>query len=78
MLLGIKALSALLYRFDVHWIGKRPSDPWENLRLVVLLNHTSLYEPLAYSGGRHHVQIPSQLIPKLFKTLNMQIAPGER
>ena len=46
MLLGIKALSALFYRFDVHWIGELPSDPWENLRLVVLLNHTSLYEPL--------------------------------
>jgi hypothetical protein len=28
---------------------------------------------IAYSGGLHHVQIPSQLIPKLFKTLHMKI-----
>ena len=180
MLLSIKAISALFYRFNVRWIGELPPDPWENLRLVILLNHTSLYEPLfagflpvrflktlsqkglvpvadktlcrpvigrffrliagnvvpvsrmrdntwegflkklrpgsmviiapegrmkrangldvdgnpmtvrggvadllqgitngrmliAYSGGLHHVQVPSQLIPKPFKTLNMQI-----
>ena len=28
---------------------------------------------IAYSGGLHHVQIPTQLIPKLFKTLYMRI-----
>ena len=180
MLLGIKALSAMFYRFNVSWICDTPPDPWADLRLVLLLNHTSLYEPLfigflpnrflkniadnglvpvadktlsrhlvglfyrivaknvvpitrlrddtwemflnkitpktlvimapegrmkretgldvegkpmtvrggvadviqkipsgrmliAYSGGLHHVQIPSQLIPKPFKTLNMKI-----
>ena len=180
MLLGIKALSAIFYRFNVSWIGETPLDPWSDLRLVLLLNHTSLYEPLftgflpkrflkniaqsglipvadktlsrhligyfyrivaknvvpitrlrddtwemflkmvtpkaivimapegrmkratgldvegkpmtvrggvadiiqkipsgrmliAYSGGLHHVQIPSQLIPKLFKTLHMKM-----
>ena len=26
---------------------------------------------LAYSGGLHHVQVPGQLVPKLFKTLRM-------
>lgn len=45
-LMGIKAFSVLFYRFKVRWIGELPSDPWANLRLVVLLNHTSLYEPL--------------------------------
>jgi hypothetical protein len=180
MLLSIKALSAMFYRFNVSWVGDTPPDPWADLRLVLLLNHTSLYEPLftgflpnrflkniaqnglvpvadktlgrhlvgyfyrivaknvvpitrlrddtwemflkkvtsktlvimapegrmkratgldvegkpmtvrggvadiirkiplgrmliAYSGGLHHVQIPSQLIPKLFKTLHMKI-----
>ena len=179
-LLGIKALSAIFYRFNVSWVGETPPDPWSDLRLVLLLNHTSLYEPLftgclpnrflkniaqsglipvadktlsryligyfyrivaknvvpitrlrddtwekflkmvtskaivimapegrmkratgldvdgkpmtvrggvadiiqkissgrmliAYSGGLHHVQIPSQLIPKLFKTLHMKL-----
>jgi hypothetical protein len=28
---------------------------------------------IAYSGGLHHVQVPSQLIPRPFKTLKMQI-----
>ena len=46
MLLGIKAISALFYRYDIRWIGELPPDPWTDLRLVVLLNHTSLYEPL--------------------------------
>lgn len=45
-LIGIKTFSAMFYRFRIHWIGELPSDPWKNLRLVVLLNHTSLYEPL--------------------------------
>jgi len=179
-LLGIKALSAIFYRFNVSWVGETPPDPWSDLRLVLLLNHTSLYEPLftgflpnrllkniaqfglipvadktlsrhligyfyrivaknvvpitrlrddtwekflkmvtskaivimapegrmkratgldvdgkpmtvrggvadiiqkissgrmliAYSGGLHHVQIPSQLIPRLFKTLHMKL-----
>lgn len=180
LLLGVKFFSATFYRFHIRWIGNIPSDPWSNLRLVLLMNHTSLYEPLfagflpprflrniacdglvpvadktlrrplvgrffrfvaknvvpvtrlrddswdrfirtihakslvilapegrmkrangldlegkpmtirggiadllqtipngrmliAYSGGLHHIQIPDQLIPKLFKTLQMKI-----
>lgn len=45
-LIGIKTFSALFYRFRIRWIGELPSDPWQNIRLVLLLNHTSLYEPL--------------------------------
>lgn len=45
-LLVTKALSRLFYRFEVDWIGRLPTDPWKNIRLVVLLNHTSLFEPL--------------------------------
>jgi hypothetical protein len=45
-LLGIKSFSAIFYRFNVSWIGDVPSDPWSNLRIVLLLNHTSLYEPI--------------------------------
>ena len=180
LLLGIRTFSAAFYRFNIQWIGKLPPDPWANLRLVLLMNHTSLYEPLfagflpnrflrniaykgvvpvadktinrlmvgqffrnvagnvvsisrtrdhtwqrflaelkpdslviiapegrmkrangldiqgrkmtvrggvadllraipggrmliAYSGGLHHIQVPNQLIPKLFKTLHMKI-----
>ena len=28
---------------------------------------------LAYSGGLHHIQVPGQLLPKPFKTLEMSL-----
>jgi Acyltransferase len=46
LLLGIKSLSAMFYRYNIRWIGQMPRDPWADLRVVLLLNHTSLYEPL--------------------------------
>lgn len=49
-LLAIKAISRLLYRVDMPWIAGAPDDPWEDVRLVAILNHTSLFEPL-YAGG---------------------------
>jgi len=180
LLLCVKLFSATFYRFKINWLGTVPADPWNDLRLVLVLNHTSLYEPLfagflpnrflksiahnglvpvadktlkrpvvglfyrvvagnvvpvtrlrdnswahfldkvqpsslvvlapegrmkrangmdlegmpmtirggvadlllaipggrmliAYSGGLHHVQVPNQMIPKLFKTLRMNI-----
>ena len=46
LLLTTKYVSRLFYRFEVEWIGRLPKDPWKNIRLVLLLNHTSLFEPL--------------------------------
>lgn len=46
MLLATKAISRFFYRYEVDWIGRLPKDPWKNIRLVLLLNHTSLFEPL--------------------------------
>lgn len=46
LLLMIKSFGRMFYRFKVSWIGAIPRDPWENLRLVIFLNHTSLFEPL--------------------------------
>jgi hypothetical protein len=46
LLLGIKAVSRVFYDFDVQWVGAVPKAPWEGLRLIAFLNHTSLYEPL--------------------------------
>ena len=50
MLRAIKATSRLFYHHDMRWIGDVPRDPWADLRLVAILNHTSLYEPL-FAGG---------------------------
>ena len=49
LLLGLRTFSAAFYRFNIQWVGRVPSDPWAHLRLVLLMNHTSLYEPL-YAG----------------------------
>lgn len=63
----------MFYRFDIAWTGNLPGDPWADLRLVLILNHTSLYEPL-FAGW-----VPNRflrdlsrngLIPIADKTLN--------
>ncbi len=47
ILFSLKILSRVFYRFDFDFIGKLPpGDPWRGIRLVVFLNHTSLFEPV--------------------------------
>jgi hypothetical protein len=47
LLFSLKILSRIFYRHDWDWVGaKLPGNPWKGLRLVVFLNHTSLFEPL--------------------------------
>lgn len=43
---GMKALTRIFYRFEVRHIEPWPVDAWKDLRLAVLLNHTSLIEPI--------------------------------
>jgi hypothetical protein len=50
LLLLIKLLSRFFYRIEMRWIGEEAPDAWENIRLVALLNHTSLFEPI-FAGG---------------------------
>lgn len=42
----LKYLSRIFYRHDLSFLGPTPADPWANIRLVVFLNHTSLFEPV--------------------------------
>lgn len=44
-LLLLKWLSKSFYRFQVSWLGASPRN-FDGLRLVVILNHTSLFEPM--------------------------------
>lgn len=46
LLLCVKAVSRAFYRHELTWVETPEPDPWEGLRVVALLNHTSLYEPL--------------------------------
>lgn len=41
-----KAACRLFFRYDMEWVGEVPADPWSDLRIIAILNHTSLWEPL--------------------------------
>lgn len=46
LLLAIKLVSRALFRFDVAWVGEEPKRPWKGIRVLAILNHTSLFEPI--------------------------------
>jgi len=50
LLLAIKVAANLFYRIDMRFLGEVPERPWQGIRLVAFLNHTSLFEPL-FAGG---------------------------
>lgn len=49
LLVAIKLLSRTLFSPRERWVGSRPPDAFRDVRLGVILNHTSLYEPLLCS-----------------------------
>jgi hypothetical protein len=49
-LAGIRLASRIFYGHDSQWVGERPAEPFRNVRLAALLNHTSLFE-IALSGS---------------------------
>ncbi len=59
LLLGVKALSRFFYRIDLDWVEQPAKDPWADLRVIAILNHTSLYEPL-FAGG-----VPNRLLHEI-------------
>ncbi len=47
LLAVVKTGSAVFFRCTYRWLTDRPANPWTaNVRLIVFLNHTSLYEPI--------------------------------
>lgn len=46
----VKTFSHIFYRQDFQWLGEKPDDVWNKARVIALLNHTSLYEPLFIQG----------------------------
>ena len=42
----LKLTSRALFRLRGEWIGQPPDGRWDDIKLMVFLNHTSLYEPL--------------------------------
>lgn len=51
LLIGVKAFSKLFYRLAIRWVGTVPEDPWSGIRLITMLHHTSLYEPIFAAGA---------------------------
>ena len=46
LLLTVNVISRMFFRLRRDWVGTVPPDPFDHLRVVCILNHTSLYEPL--------------------------------
>ena len=67
MLLMIKGISNIFYKFEVEWPIRKKDIPWDNIKLIVLLNHTSLLEPL-YAGC-----LPISFLRRLSRKM---VAPG--
>ncbi len=54
-LLFLKAISMSLYRHDTRWITPPPPEPWDDLRVLVFLHHTSLFEWLFVAAAPNHL-----------------------
>ena len=46
LLLGVRATARLFFRLREDWMPTKPKDMADGTRIVAILNHTSLYEPL--------------------------------
>jgi 1-acyl-sn-glycerol-3-phosphate acyltransferase len=63
-----KSLSTLLYRFETQWLSEERFEVCQQVRLLVLLNHTSLFEPLFLRIAPH------QLIWRISQRLLIPVA----
>jgi hypothetical protein len=54
LLSGIKLLSRVFFRIEARWVGAPPSRPFREARVGVLLNHTSLFEPILVAAFPFH------------------------
>jgi hypothetical protein len=45
-LLAAKYTSRSFWTTGAEWVGSLPDDPWQEVRLIAILHHTSLAEPL--------------------------------
>jgi hypothetical protein len=46
----IRTFSQVFYKTEVKWVTPEEQIDWRSLRVLVMLNHTSLYEPLFMSS----------------------------
>lgn len=53
ILYQVKILSRLFYRFKVKWLTPISQKEWKDVKLIVFLNHTSLFEPVFLGIAPH-------------------------
>ena len=58
-LLAVKYASRALYDIREEWVGHVPSDPWQDVRLIAVLHHTSLAE------GIYLAVVPNRVLRKI-------------
>jgi 1-acyl-sn-glycerol-3-phosphate acyltransferase len=46
LLVAVWIFTRIFYRLEDEWTGDFPARDWGHLRAIIILNHTSLYEPL--------------------------------
>jgi 1-acyl-sn-glycerol-3-phosphate acyltransferase len=63
----VKLVCNLLYRFEIRWLSDENFKQFKDVRLIVFLNHTSLFEPLF---------IGACPFPVLWRLSGELIAPG--
>lgn len=71
ILFSVRLFAKVFYRFEVKWVSPTneaaEKENWQDIRLLVFLNHTSLYEPL-------YVAVPPASF--VFKLAKKMVAPG--
>lgn len=55
LLLTLKFFSRLFYDCRTIWVHPEPPGPWDDLRVLVILNHTSLFEWLYAGAAPNHL-----------------------
>ncbi len=67
ILAAIKILARFFYDVKAIWLNSPKTDPWEGVRIVCFLNHTSLYEPLFLGAMPWRV---------MWRVASKMVAPG--
>lgn len=86
-------IAHIFYRAEFRWITQHDKDPFKNVKIIALLNHTSLFEPLYISAVSFsfiwrltkHVSVPGAditlnrpIVGKLWKLMMPNIASVSR
>lgn len=67
-LLAVKYASRALYDIREEWVGEVPPDPWEDIRLIAVLHHTSLAE------GVYLAVVPNRVLRKIARHAVLPVA----